>query len=100
VRFGSGAGYFAADIRLPSALSLLDSGSYIYGVPTAVMPQQLASLTYDEQFTVPGQTLPGFRSYRGLTITPNGSTMKMELAIYDRQLAQNRKLAFTFTGCQ
>lgn len=96
-RFGSGAGYFVADIRSASAVAAFQ-GSLIFGVPTAVSPS-LVSFTYSNQNTVAGQALPGFSESRGLTITPDGSSMKVEMAIYDRASKQTSTLARTFTSC-
>ena len=96
-RFGSGAGYFVADIRQPSAVAAF-GGSLIFGVPTAVS-SQLVSFTYSQQHTVAGQTLPGFSEWRGLTITPEGTSMKVEMAIYDRATKQTSTLTQTFTSC-
>lgn len=102
VRFGSGAGFFAADIRVPSVVAALGKGldgSMIYGVPTARATENL-SFTYGTQNAVAsGQTLPGFSDNAGLRITPNGTTMKVEIDAYDRALGQTKTLTATVSGC-
>ncbi len=101
VRFGSGAGFFAADIRVPSVVAALGKGldgSMIYGVPTARGTENL-SFTYGTQTTVSGQTLPGFSDTSGLRIVPNGTSMKVELDAYDRALGKTTTLSATVSGC-
>jgi hypothetical protein len=100
-RFGSGAGFFAADIRDAAAVAALGAGtngSWIYGVPT-MQSGQLVSLTYLEQHPVAGQALPGFTDRGGLRIVPNGSTMRVEVDVYDRALGAARTVTATVTGC-
>lgn len=102
VRFGSGAGYFAADIRVPAVIEALGAGldgSMIYGVPTARGTANL-SFTYGSQLAVePGQTLPGFSDAGGLRIVPDGTSLRVELAAYDRALGRTRTLTATVAGC-
>ncbi|HEY5935067.1 MAG TPA: hypothetical protein VIU61_10540 [Kofleriaceae bacterium] len=101
VRFGSGAGFFAADIRSPAAVAALGAGadgSLIYGSPVA-SNGTLLSMTYGTQVAVPGEALPGFVDAGGLRIEPQGSTMRVELDVYDRALAVTRQLSATLTGC-
>jgi hypothetical protein len=100
-RFGSGAGFFAADIRDATAVAALGAGtdgSWIYGAPT-MKSGQLVSMTYLEQHPVAGQTLPGFYDRGGLRIVPSGSTMRVEVDVYDRALAVTRTVTATLTGC-
>jgi hypothetical protein len=100
VRFGSGAGYFAADMNHAKALPLtvgLD-GSLIYGVGVG-HSGNLVQLTYSSQFTVAGQALPAWRDAMGMRIEPNGTSMKVELDVYDRAMAAKRVLSTTFDGC-
>jgi len=100
VRFGSGAGFFAADMNHAKAAPLaagLD-GSLIYGVGFA-KAGQMVQTTYSSQTTVAGQALPGFIESGGLRITPSGSTMTVEVDVYDRALAAKRTLSATFSGC-
>lgn len=102
VRLGSGAGFFAADIRVPAVVEALGAGldgSMIYGVPTARGSENL-SFTYGSQLAVaPGQTLPGFSDNSGLRIVPDGTSMKIELDAYDRALGRTRVLSATVSGC-
>jgi len=101
VRFGSGAGFFAADVRAPAAVAALGAGadgSLIYGTPVA-SDGALLSMTYGTQITVPGETLPGFVDAGGLRVEPHGTTMEIELDVYDRALAMTRQLSATVTGC-
>lgn len=102
VRFGSGAGFFAADIRVPSIVAALGKGtdgSMIYGVPTARGTENL-SFTYGTQHAVaPGQTLPGFSDGGGLKIVPNGTSATIELSAYDRAAGQTKTLTATVAGC-
>ncbi len=102
VRFGSGAGFFAADIRVPAVVAALGAGldgSMIYGVPTARGTENL-SFTYGSQLAVaPGQTLPGFSDSGGMRIVPDGTSMRIELDAYDRALGRARTLTATVTGC-
>jgi len=102
VRLGSGAGFFAADIRSPAAIADLatDPDGMIYGVPAALANGgQLLELTYGSQITVAGQTLPGFSDSGGLRMTPTGSAITIELDAYDRALGKVRTLSTTVTGC-
>jgi len=101
VRLGSGAGFFAADIREPAIVAALGAGtdgSMIYGVPTARGTENL-SLTYGTQHAVTGQALPGFRDDGGLRIVPNGTSVSIELDAYDRALGRVRTLTATAAGC-
>lgn len=102
VRLGSGAGFFAADIRVPAVVDALGAGldgSLIYGVPTARGSENL-SFTYGSQLAIaPGQTLPGFSDHGGLRIVPDGTTMTIELDAYDRALGRSRVLSATVAGC-
>lgn len=100
-RFGSGAGFFAADIRDSAAIANLGAGldgSMIYAVPTARSAANM-SFTYGSQTTIAGQALPGFSDYAGLTIAPDGTTMRVEISAYDRSLGKVRTLVQTFNGC-
>ncbi|HLL25593.1 MAG TPA: hypothetical protein VK427_25830 [Kofleriaceae bacterium] len=100
VRFGSGAGYFAANLNHAKAAPLaagLD-GSLIYGVGVAKSGAAV-QLTYLSQTPVPGQALPGFSDINGLRITPSGTNMKVELDAYDRALGKTRVVSATFAGC-
>jgi hypothetical protein len=100
VRFGSGAGFFAADIRDPFLVQELGwgtDGSLIYGAPTARGTENL-SFTYGSQTTVAGQTLPGFAD-TGVRLTPNGTSMTVELDVYDRAISRRRTLSATVAGC-
>ncbi len=99
-RFGSGAGYFAADLDTPTAAPLaagLD-GSLVYGSGVA-RTGQMVQMIYGTQLTVAGQALPGFLDEAGMRITPNGTSMTVELDVYDRALGATRVLSATFTGC-
>ena len=101
VRFGSGAGFFAADIRVPAVVATLGKGldgSMIYGVPTARGTENL-SFTYGTQTTVAGQALPGFNDGAGLRIVPNGTSMVVELDAYDRAAGKTTTLTATVSGC-
>lgn len=101
VRFGSGAGYFAADLSHAKAAPLaagLD-GSLIYGVGVAQAGATVQLAHYASQISVPGEALPGFSDAGGLRITPSGSTMTVEVDTYDRAAAAKRTLAATFAGC-
>jgi hypothetical protein len=100
-RFGSGAGFFAADIRDAAAVAALGAGtdgSWIYGAPT-MRSGQLVSMTYLEQHPVTGETLPGFLDRGGLRIVPQGSQMRVELDVYDRTAAAVRTVTATLSGC-
>ena len=97
-RFGSGAGYFAADIRDPGAIAQLWDGSVLYGAGVASTGSVLEAI-YPEQIAVAGQSLPGFRDDAGVSITPDGSTMTMTLDAYDPAAGTTRHLSTTFTGC-
>lgn len=100
VRFGSGAGFFAADLNHAKAAPLaagLD-GSLIYGVGVA-KTGGMVQLTYPQQDTVPGQALPGFSDGSGLRITPNGSTMTVAIDAYDRATGTKQVVSATFAGC-
>jgi hypothetical protein len=100
VRFGSGAGYFAADIDHAKAAPLaagLD-GSLIYGVGVARAGTML-QMIYSSQTTVPGQALPSWVDSGGMRIVPDGTSMRVELDVYDRALAAKRTLTATFGGC-
>ena len=100
-RFGSGAGYFVADVTSPAAIATLGAGadgSLIYGVPLARGTNML-SFTYGTQSIEAGQTLPGFFDAGGMRIVPSGSTMRVELDVYDRALGRNKTITSTFTGC-
>jgi hypothetical protein len=99
VRFGSGAGFFAADMNHAKAAPLaagLD-GSLIYSVGFA-KAGQMVQKTYGSQITVAGQALPGFTD-TGLRITPSGTQMTVAVDVYDRALAAKRTLSATFSGC-
>jgi hypothetical protein len=102
VRLGSGAGFFAADIRVPSVVAALGAGldgSMIYGVPTARGTENL-SFTYGTQNAIaPGQSLPGFSDHAGMRIVPDGDSMRIEIDAYDRALERVRPLVATVTGC-
>ena len=101
VQLGSGAGFFAADVRHPATVVALGAGadgSLIYGTPVA-SDGALLSMTYGTQIAVPGETLPGFVDAGGLRIAPHGTTMAIELDVYDRALEMTRQLAATVTGC-
>lgn len=100
-RFGSGAGYFVADITSASAIATLGAGSdgsLIYGVPVA-RSAHIVSMTYLTQSVIAGEVLPGFFDSGGLRIVPAGSTMRVELDVYDRALGRNKTIAATFSGC-
>lgn len=100
VRFGSGAGYFAADMNHAKAAPLaagLD-GSLIYGVGVA-KAGAMVQMTYSSQITVAGQSLPGWVESGGMRITPSGSNMTVEVDVYDRAMAAKRTLSATFAGC-
>jgi hypothetical protein len=100
-RFGSGAGFFAADIRDAAAVAALGAGtdgSWIYGVPT-MQSGPLVSMTYLEQHPVAGEALPGFHDRGGLRIVPDGPTMRVEVEIYDRALGASRTVSATLAGC-
>lgn len=100
VRFGSGAGYFAADLDHAKAAPLaagLD-GSLVYGVGVA-KSGQMVQMIYSSQQTVPGQALPAWVDVGGMRILPNGTQMKVELDVYDRAMNAKRVLAATFDGC-
>lgn len=97
-RFGSGAGYFIADIRDAGAIAQLWDSSLLYGA-NAGAAAQIFEVTYPQEFPVAGETLPGFRDDAGVWITPSGSTMKVELDAYDRTAGATRRLTATFTGC-
>lgn len=100
-RFGSGAGYFAADLRDPAGVATLGQGldgSLIYGAQIA-RSGDLVSMIYDEQIPVAGQTLPGFDDPAGLHITPDGTAMRVDLDVYDCAAGTTRQLSATFTGC-
>ena len=58
----------------------------------------LLSFTYGSQIPVAGQALPGFSDGNGLRITPDGSTMRVELDVYDRETGA-KTLTSTFSGC-
>jgi len=101
-RFGSGAGFFAADIRDPAAVAALGTGldgSLIYGVGLARANSGVLSMIYSNQQAVSGESLPGFSESTGLEITPAGSTMRVDIDVYDRALGATRKVSQTFTGC-
>lgn len=101
-RFGSGAGYFVADIRDAAAIATLGAGingSWIYGAPTALSAPDLLSFTYSSQMPSTGEALPGFGDHGSVKITPSGSTMRVEMPIYDRALGRSRQVSHTFTGC-
>jgi hypothetical protein len=100
VRFGSGAGFFAADMNHAKAAPLavgLD-GSLIYGVGVA-KTGGMVQLTYAQQNTVPGQALPGFSDGSGLRITPSGSTMTVAIDAYNRATGAKQVVTATFAGC-
>jgi hypothetical protein len=97
VRFGSGAGYFAADMNHAKAATLVDA-NLIYGVGVAHVGQMVQTI-YSSQITVPNQTLPGFVESAGLRITPNGTQMKVEIDAYDRTTQKLRTVSATFDGC-
>ena len=100
VRFGSGAGYFAADIDHAKAAPLaagLD-GSLIYGVGVA-KSGPMVQMIYSSQQTVPGQPLPSWVDAGGMRILPNGTSMKVELDVYDRAMQTKRVVSATFDGC-
>jgi hypothetical protein len=100
-RFGSGAGYFVADIRNPMARAKLGAGldgSWIYPV-RAGTEGDVMSFTYSTQLDVSGQTLPGFEGHGGLRIAPDGDMMRVELDVFDRAQHEARTVTSTFTGC-
>jgi hypothetical protein len=97
VRFGSGAGYFAADMNHAKAAALVDA-NLIYGVGVAHVGQMVQT-TYSSQITVAGQTLPGFVESGGLRITPNGTQMTVEIDAYDRVAQTKRTVSATFDNC-
>lgn len=97
-RFGSGAGYFATDIREPAAIAALGGDDLIYGAYVARTPA-LISMIYSSQIPVAGESLPGFVDAGGMRITPAGDTMTVELDVYDRALGATRVLSHTFTDC-
>jgi hypothetical protein len=98
VRFGSGAGYFAADMNHAKAAALVDA-NLIYGVGVAHVGQMVQT-TYSSQITVAGQTLPGFvEESGGLRITPNGTQMTVEIDAYDRVAQAKRTVSTTFDNC-
>lgn len=100
VRFGTGAGFFAADMNHAKAAALATGldGSLIYGVGVA-KTGGMVQLTYPQQDTVPGQTLPGFSDGSGLRITPNGSTMTVAIDAYSRATGTKQVVSATFAGC-
>jgi hypothetical protein len=95
-RFGSGPGYFATDIRKPSAVAAFQ-GSLIFAVRTAAS-SQLVSFAYSSSHPVSGQMLPGFAE-PGMSIVPDGTTMRVEMAAFDRATQTRRMIVETFTGC-
>jgi hypothetical protein len=100
-RFGSGAGHFAADIRRGSAIAKLGAGldgSLIYGGNVGGT-NQLLHMTYWTQAPVAGQALPSFHDAPGIVITPDGTTMRVEVNVFERATGTTRKLSETFTGC-
>ncbi len=100
-RFGSGAGFFAADIRSPAAIADLGAGldgSMIYGVPT-MRASSVLSFTYGSQIPFAGESLPGFSDSGGVRIVPDGTSMRVELSAYDRALGRVRALTTTVGGC-
>ncbi len=102
VRIGTGAGFFATDIRSPAAIADLagDTSNTIYGIPLALANGgQLLEMSYGSQIPVAGQTLPGFSDFGGLRMTPDGTDMTIELDVYDRTLGKVRTLSTTVGGC-
>lgn len=100
-RFGSGAGYFVADITHAAGVATLAQGldgSLIYGARIAQSGPML-SLLYGSQVPVAGETLPGFHDHGGLRILPDGDSMRVEVDVYDRALGATRQLSATFGGC-
>lgn len=100
VRFGSGAGYFAADLDHAKAAPLaagLD-GSLVYGVGVA-KAGDMVQMIYSSQQTVPGEALPSWIDMGGMRIVPSGASMTVELDVYDRAMAAKRVLTATFDGC-
>ncbi|MGE5183581.1 MAG: hypothetical protein ACM31C_16025 [Acidobacteriota bacterium] len=98
---GSGAGFFAVDIRDPGAAATLGAGldgSLIYGTPVTASAG-LFSGTFSSETTDPGQTLPSYRDPGGTRIYPDGSTMHVEVDVYDRATNAVRTLTASFAGC-
>jgi hypothetical protein len=102
---GSGAGFFAVDIRDPAAIATLGAGldgSMIYGTPVAVSGapgSQVLSGTFSSESTDAGASLPSYRDPGGTRIYPDGTSMHVEVDAYDRATGAIRTLATTFTGC-
>ncbi|HEY5923270.1 MAG TPA: hypothetical protein VIV11_16435 [Kofleriaceae bacterium] len=46
-----------------------------------------------------GLALPGFLDRGGLRIVPQGTTMRVELDVYDRALGRTRTVTTTLSGC-
>ncbi|MBX3157726.1 MAG: hypothetical protein KF773_17285 [Deltaproteobacteria bacterium] len=102
LRVGWGAGFFAVDVRDASAVAALGAGldgSLIYGAPVA-RSGDLLSTVFSSQTTDAGQTLPSYRDAGGARVTPTGSSMRVELDVYDRAAGTIRTLGTTFTGCE
>lgn len=101
-RFGSGAGFFVADISSAAAIGALApaGGDLAYGVGVAVEAGgSLLSATYTTQRTYAGEVLPGFEDPAGIRVIPSGSTMRVELDTYDRAAKARRTLTASFAGC-
>jgi hypothetical protein len=94
-RFGSGAGFFAADL---DANTFTELGDSIPGVGVS-NNGATRSMTYSTQITVPNQSLPGFVESGGLRITPDGTTMRVELDVYDRTEKRIKQLTETYANC-
>ena len=100
-KFGSGAGYFVADIRKSSAITTLAAGldgSWYYPGPVG-MTASVLSLSPSEQKQVTGQMLPSWTSSGGMRFMPDGTQMRVELDVYDKAAAATKTVSATFTGC-
>jgi hypothetical protein len=98
---GSGAGLFAVDIRDAAAIATLGAGldgSWIYGTPVTASAT-LFSGTFSSETTDPGQTLPSYRDPGGTRVYPTGSTMQVEVDVYDRATGTVRTVSAAFDGC-
>ena len=98
---GGGAGFFAIDIRDAAAVATLGAGldgSLIYGTPVTASAG-IFSGTFSSETTDPGQALPSYRDPGGTRVYPTGTTMHVEVDVYDRAANAVRTLSATFDGC-
>jgi hypothetical protein len=102
---GSGAGYFAVDIRDQAAIALLGAGldgSLIYGTAfgeTGAVGAQILSGTVASETLDPGQTMYSYRDRGGTRIYPLDGVMHVEVDVYDRAAGTVRTLATTVGDC-